>query len=289
LEKKLMAPRTNNRGFTLLEVVVSISILALIAIMIGRIFSESTRAVDQGHGKALLDESARYLLGNIEQDIGQALVRTNVPFRVHAVPVGDALYFISTGILRIQSTNPRDTAPLRLGSAQRTASSNGLVPSLNQYVKFEYSTGAPGNDAGSIEKLIRQSDFYAAETAQPPRSDFTTMTDGAGINHGDRPYTEYLEALNGLADHACLTFMDILINGNGNSNYGDTRLPDVADMPRFVDVAIGLVSAKDLQQAMRLNAVQGSGPADDFLNKNEQVYTRRIFLRNTGTTALVFP
>jgi prepilin-type N-terminal cleavage/methylation domain-containing protein len=284
-----MATHKYSRGFTLLEVVVSISILALMAIMISRIFSESTRAVDQGHGKALLDESARYLLDNIEQDIGQALVRTNVPFRVHSVSVGDALYFISPGVRRIETTNPRDTAPLRLGSAQRISSSNGLVPALNRYVKFEYSTGATEASANAVEKLIRQSDVYAAPAVQAPRADFVAMSSGDGINHSDRPYTEYLEAIDGLSDHACLTFMDFLINGNSGSNYGDSRLPDVADMPRFVDVAIGLVSAKDLQQAMRLHAAQGSGAADDFLKKNEQVYTRRIHLRNTGTEALVFP
>jgi prepilin-type N-terminal cleavage/methylation domain-containing protein len=75
-------PAPHKAGFTLLEIIVSISILALMALMISRIFNDSTRAVEQGKGQSLIDGTARLLLDYIEQDVSQALIRTNVAFRV---------------------------------------------------------------------------------------------------------------------------------------------------------------------------------------------------------------
>lgn len=266
-----LTPRASRSGFTLLELVVSVTLLALMAMLLARVFSESTQAVGQGSEQALLDETARMLLDNIEQDVGQALVRTNVAFRVNTVSVGDALYCISTAIRRRQETNPRDTAPIRIRSSQKTSTANGLEPDLNHYVKFEYASGATG--VNGITNLIRQSDYYRA---------------AAVSLGGEADYTEPLASTDGAVDHASLTFMDFLINGDSASNRSGNQLPGLADMPRFVDVALGLVSAKEMQQAMRLHAAQGSSAADEFIQTRERVYTRRIFLRNTSTDQLVF-
>ncbi|MEA2067663.1 MAG: hypothetical protein U9P12_00555, partial [Verrucomicrobiota bacterium] len=150
---------------------------------------------------------------------------------------------------------------------------NGLVRARNHYIKYEYATGATIDTADGNKDLISQSDYYQASSV------------GLG---GEAEYTKPLKGTDGVVDHASLTFMDFNINGDPNSNFWENQLPDINDMPRFVDVSIGLVSSKDMQQAMRIHSSQGETAADDFLANRERVYTRRIFMRNTGTGSLNF-
>ena len=261
--------RTKQQGFTLLELIVSITILTLIALMLSRIFTESSRAVDQGRGQSLLDETARLMLDNMETDISQSLIRTNVPFRISTVSVGDALYCISTAIRRRLETNPRDTAPVQFRSIQ----TQKLEPSLNRRAAFKYASGATGTTDNARKNLIAQSDVYQA----------------TGMRLiGEAQYTEALEELNGITDHATLTFMDFRINSNSNSNWTATALPTQTDMPRFIDVIIGLSSADDTRQAMRIHSAKGPAAAADYLERREHIYTRRIFLPNAGLSRITF-
>ena len=260
--------RSKQQGFTLLELIVSISILALMALLISRIFTESSRAVDQGRGQALLDETARLMLDSMETDISQALIRTNVPFRVSTVSIGDALYCISTAVRRGNETNPRDTAPVRFRSI-RTAE---LVQSLNRRAAFEFASGATQSDSDKSRRaLIRQSNVYRAKS----------------INlGGTRDYNERLTETDGISDHAALTSMTFHINGDLDSNRTITEtLPTQTDMPRFVDVIIGLVTADEMRQAMRIHS-SNSTKATDYLDRRERIYTRRIFMPNTGLTRI---
>lgn len=259
-----MTPLKNRPGFTLLEIVVSITLLALMALMLARIFTESTRAVSQGRHRALLDETARFVLNNLEQDISQALVRTNVAFWVASSSAGEELYCISPGIRRRTETYPRDFAPIQF----RTVRSTAGLSALNDRIVFEYASAATPVHKRGLKKLIGYSNLYQ------PRD----LLQSAGqVN-----YTERLVSDVGVLNQASLTFMDFAINGDPDSNYGSNRLPDPADPPRFVDVRIGLVASKEMQQAMRLYSTQGDAAAIDYLSKREQVYTRRIFMPNTG-------
>jgi prepilin-type N-terminal cleavage/methylation domain-containing protein len=276
-----MRRRRNQSGFTLLEIMVSISILALMALMISRIFTESTKAVEQGRDQTLLDETARLILDDFSTDISQAIIRTNIPFRVHTVSVGDALYCISTGVRRKTSTNPRDAAPIRFRSIQRITSDNNLVPILNRRAAIESASG------GTVTtELVRQSDYA---TEQPiTRTDFKTMQDNLDINNSPWFYTEALEETSGTVEQACLTFLDFNINGSYASNRSADEFPTVEDLPRYVDLIIGLSTAKDMRMAMRLYAAQGERVALDHLAKQERIYSRRIYLTNRGIDRLEF-
>ncbi|MDF7825579.1 prepilin-type N-terminal cleavage/methylation domain-containing protein [Pontiellaceae bacterium B12227] len=255
--------RIRQQGFTLLELIVSITILTLIALMLSRIFTASSRAVNQGRGQSLLDETARLMLDTMETDISQALIRTNVPFRVDQISAKDALYCISPAIRRRQETNPRDTAPVQFRSVPRQQ----LIQELNLRARFEYATGATEPSNTARRKLIAQSDIYQAEALELI---------------GDADYTEALEDLNGITDHAALTFMDFRINGDSGSNRSGTDLPLATDLPRYLDVIIGLASARDVRQAMRIHSAQDASAAADYLEKRERIYTRRIFMPNSG-------
>ena len=260
--------RTNQQGFTLLELIVSITILAMMALLISRIFTESTRAVNQGRGQSLLDETARLMLDSMETDISQALIRTNIPFRVSTVSVGYALYCISPAVRRGNETNPRDTAPVRFRSI-RTAK---LVQSLNRRAAFQFSSGATDPTNEGRRDLIKQSNMYRVQE----------MYLG-----GKREYTERLTETDGISSHTALTFMNFHINSDSNSNRTPPiALPSPTDMPRFVDVIIGLITADEMRQAMRIHSAQGANAADDFLERRERIYTRRIFMPNTGLTRI---
>jgi len=259
-----MSTPKNRSGFTLLEIVISITLLALMALMLARIFTESTRAVSQGRERALLDETARFVLNNLEQDISQALIRTNVAFWVARGSAGEELYCISPGIRRRTETYPRDFAPIQF----RTVRSTLALSALNDRIVFEHASAATATHKTGLKKLIGYSNFYQ------PRD----LLQSAGqVN-----YTERLESDSGVLNQASLTFLDFSINGDPDSNYGSNRLPDPTDPPRFVDVRIGLVASKEMQQAMRLYTAQGDTVAADYLSKREQVYALRIFMPNTG-------
>ncbi|MDZ8117873.1 PulJ/GspJ family protein [Pontiella agarivorans] len=254
-----MPPRSSRRGFTLLELMVSLVILSLVVLMISRIFTTSTSAVTRGGDDALLDEAARFVLDNLQTDISQALVRTNAPFRVDSVSVGDALYFVSTATRRQILGTPRDLAPVQIRSKQ----SLDLVSALNRCVVFEYIANVQTGTQTARKNLIRQSGYYNGT-----KPDFRS----------DREYTEELKDADGLTAQAVLTFMNFRINGNESN----------APQPRFVDVIIGLSSARDMRQAMRIYATRGNDETEHFLATHEQVYTRRIYLPNLGTSLLEF-
>lgn len=259
-----MKPHTRKTGFTLMELLVSMTILLLLALMISRIFNTGSFAIRTGSNDALLDETARFVLDNLEADISQSLIRTNIPFRVEQVSVGDALYFISTAIRRTVQENPRDTAPIQL----RTMATQNINSTLNRRITVEYKSGT-----GNVTNLVEQSDYYRSQKIAIQSS-------------GRRMYTEPLTDIDGFTQQAVLTFMDIHINGDSASNR-NIGLPSTTDLPRFVDIKIGLTAANEMRHAMRLHQ-NNPASADAHLSENERVYTRRIFLPNIGTTQLSF-
>ena len=101
-------------------------------------------------------------------------------------------------------------------------------------------------------------------------------------------YTSPLSDMSGTQHHVMPTFLILTINGNRDSNLNSNRPADPEDLPRYVDVTIGLVSAMDMAQAMRLYSAQGPMAGKDYLNQQERIYSRRIFMRNRGTELIRF-
>jgi prepilin-type N-terminal cleavage/methylation domain-containing protein len=259
-------------GFTLLEVLVSITILALMALMVSRIFSESSRAVERGKDLAFLDETARSVLDHIEQDLSQALIRTNVAFRIQTlIDPNDSVYFISTGARRQFKSIPRDTAPIRIQTAQTSPD-----PEWNLFIEIQ----SPENSPDHIKNAIRYSDYYFTDPNQVSSDFFQIHDTTSKIELQNSRSTQPLEQ--DWASHAVLTFMEFSANANRSSNNNNSNgQPDPADMPHFVDVTIGVISSMDLQLAIDRNSQQ-------HIEKNESIYTRRIFMRNQGIDQLTF-
>jgi prepilin-type N-terminal cleavage/methylation domain-containing protein len=265
-------------GFTLLETIVSIVILAMIALMMTRIFSESTRAVGTARNDAVLDDAARRLLDALEQDISQTLIRTNVAFCVHTIAGNDALYFVSAGMRRQLESIPRDTAPMRW--QMKTTSSD---PDELRSISIVSPYGSGSDTPTGIRKLMAHSDYYLTDA--PAKNDFTPVHLAGNMSTTEKEYTQTRED-SGLTGHAVATFMDITVNGDCNSNRSDSGYglpPEPTDMPRFVDVAIGLISSADMDHALILLGAGEKMRCDAFIDSRERIYTRRIFLRNQGT------
>lgn len=266
-------------GFTLLEVLISITILALMALMISRIFSESTRAVERGKDQALTDETARLLLDYMEQDISQAIIRTNVAFRVHTVDANDALYFISTAVRRQLANIRRDTAPIRW---QAPISRKGREAVLNQTASVLSPDNSAGNKTSNLANLIQQSDYYYS-TAHHTVEDFHLLHDPQNeMELQEGFYTQPLDS--GQNSHAVVTFLDIVVNASP-ANSRDSSM-DIHDMPRFVDVFIGLIASADMERAIDLQNAGNPERAESYIDQYETLYSRRIYLRNRGVDQL---
>jgi prepilin-type N-terminal cleavage/methylation domain-containing protein len=263
------------RGFTLLEIMISITILALMALMISRIFTASTRAVERGKARALLDETARMLLDYLEQDISQALIRTNVAFRIHpAASGGDELYFISTGVRRLHETIARDTAPMSWQA--------GLPPDWNPVAIVHSPANSSGESAATLENLALNSDYYFTATNQPS-ADFFCIQRKTAMVTADTEYASSLSDVSGVENHTTVTFLEFSVNADPAWNYADyTGRPDPENMPRFVDLTLGLINSMDLEQALRLRNARGDARGLRHIEEHERIYTRRIFMRNRG-------
>ncbi len=261
--------KQNRVGFTLLEIIISITLLVLIALMMSRVFNESTKAVNRGSDQLVLDDTARMLLDAFEQDISQALIRTNVAFRIYPDSRDGTLYFVSTAVRKQNADIPRDTAPLRISSL------NSETDSLwNRYINLETAGDTAGNTSSAIRNLINHSDYYITNRISSAADVGKTSDAIQSIN-----YTR--AASNQLKNHAVLTFLDFRINGD--PDWIPNALEGLAagkNSPRFIDVSIGLIPARSMKIAIRRNT-------SSYIRKNENIYTRRIYMMNQGIQNLL--
>jgi len=220
--------KEKREGFTLLEAMVSAVLLALLTMLCVRVFSAALRTVNRGAKSTLLEGAARSLRDCVFRDVSQALVRTNVPFRVSGDGTYDALYFVSVGMRRQLGGFPRDFAPMRWGAEE---------PGLPT-IRFPFGS-AVDSPAGNF-RLILHSDFEfpsggsrAAEFStlrrDPPETMPTRLRVQSSFSHAVNPDS-------GVE----LSFLRFVVNADPSSNRGGTGPPDPRDAPRFVDVVFGL-------------------------------------------------
>jgi len=262
-----MPPAEKKNGFTLLEIMVSITLLALMALMISRVFNESTKAIERGRGDVTLDETARLLLDSLEQDISQALIRTNVAFKIYPTARNGSLYFVSPAVRKQHDNIRRDMAPIRITS---TPAATGTHSEWNRAFEVESADETSGSTEQTRFNLIGHSDYYITNATQSV-SEFGNVANATFIGEYTRPAGSEVE------DHAVLTFLDITVNADPAWNYNNSSgQPDPASTPRFVDISFGLISSAELKMAQQKDSAQ-------HIENHERIFARRIFLRNTGT------
>lgn len=276
-----MSRPSSKSGFTLLEIMLSITLLALMAVMILQVFSAGSRAVRLGKNQTLLDEAARNLLDVLERDITQALIRTNVPFRVETIESDpfNSLYWVTAGVRRNLQTIPRDFAPMRI-QVSKTAE-------WNQSLVLDRPNWSAGSGASHRSRLAAQSDYYFSPT-NTAAADFTGVERGNSMYTTTRTYTDALDAFS--TQYAMLTTFRIIVNGEPawDGNAGAAGTPDPDNMPAFADLRIGLTPSTIVRRARRLAEAGQTETGRDLIIQNEQLYTRRVLMPNTGITGLDF-
>ncbi|MDD3603746.1 MAG: prepilin-type N-terminal cleavage/methylation domain-containing protein [Kiritimatiellae bacterium] len=99
-----MMRRSRNAAFTLVELLVAMAVLAIIILMMARIFSESTRAFDLGSKIADQNLKGRMVLDFMAREISQAVADDVIAFKLdsadfelfgNAVEDGDRLQFVT--------------------------------------------------------------------------------------------------------------------------------------------------------------------------------------------------
>ena len=110
--------RAPKQGFTLLEVMVSVTILAVLTLMLTRVFSETLRAMERGRDRVLLDETARMVLDYFEEDFRQAQVRSDRSIESLPQAAGNGIAFVSPGGRRLSGNSALDLIPMR-GAVRR--------------------------------------------------------------------------------------------------------------------------------------------------------------------------
>ena len=90
-----------DEGFTHIELIVSISVLAIIVVSIARLISEATALTDSASRRIEADGQIRRLMDRIAIDLSQMVRRTDVDFYLktsaNAQPGNDQLAFFGEG------------------------------------------------------------------------------------------------------------------------------------------------------------------------------------------------
>jgi len=306
------------RGFTLLEVMVAVAILALITLMLERVFSTAITAIRRGTDRILLDKTARIILDHFEEDISQALVRTNVAFRTYdfnEANENSTLYFITASRGNVYRT----FQPIRFRISQDSvpANRNDLFQDWNVFFRKDMPSGL-GGSTNQVDNVIRICDIYY-DRAERIRRDFDTIHPlsnnrfkggwnistqskyyTASVGKEKRPYGSVKHLQTGVRSTACLSFVFFAINGDpdGNRSNGSSfkgshpgRAPFgiyrntvelTENMPKFVDITLGLIASRDLEMAMRIRAGGNLERAKEYIDDHEKIYTRRVYIRNRG-------
>lgn len=288
----MIRPPTHNRitaaAFTLIEVMVSIAILSVIVLSLGRIFTTVTTATTRAQNTVLLDQTARRLFDSIQHDLSQAYVRTNMPFHVHSSGAYDTLAFV-------------------------TASRVGLAGSSN------YNAIAEARDSHAVAYSLTQdpnSGIDYIERASPLLLNNGTASDAARLFHDASSFYNNSNTLpmNNLATNALTSALDpaedldastrntaggtqvvvlsatFRINGLGtpdtNHEFNVNQLPDPTNPPRFIDVDLALITKRDWDLYTLLNNNNAITPQNDPRKQGLRHYSRRFPLNTRPVEAL---
>lgn len=77
-----MTLRRSNKAFTLVEMLVSITVLTLIVLLISRLFNSASALITSGNKRMDVDGQARPLLDRMAMDFAQMVKRSDVDYYV---------------------------------------------------------------------------------------------------------------------------------------------------------------------------------------------------------------
>ena len=229
--------RRSNAGFTLIEMLVSMTVLALLVFLAARLFSDVATLTNSGHKRMEADGQARPLLDRLAIDFAQMLRRPDVDYYLKAPanvqPGNDQIafycevpgYYPSTG-----SQSPISLVSYRInaqGKAERLGKGllwNG-VSSSNTPMVFLPQTLRAGWPAATDQTA--DSDYEIAATNVFRFEYFYWMTNG---NLSDIPWDTAAghTATNGMQDVVAISVALAAIDPKSRALLTDTQLATIA-------------------------------------------------------------
>ncbi len=267
------ARRTARAGFTLIEIVAAIGILAIMVLLIGQLFTDATAAMRTGTRVAEVNANARAVLDFMARDIQTAMF--DDPSTADEPP-----YLL----LRTVPTRPSVRPPHYLG--QTAAGPRELV--------FVAPVNVPNRDRPRETKIVlyrirnqRIGDRFIDHRYELMRSEYydDPMARYNVAGWADNPTagtydTAWRRADVMIQNVRAARFMYLRSHtGIDIPSGGDARTDE--DRIAYLDVQLELLSPQDAIRAAELFGIGGGGaPARQFVERNVRRYHQRIFFYN---------
>lgn len=162
-------------AFTLLELLVSLAVLAMLIVLAGQMLSGATTTIGNS-GKFLdSDKEARMIFAQMSNDFAAMYNRADINFYFHSQPGNDEFYFYSQASGHIASQDPAGTTDASINSASligyRVSDrvSNGTRAELERLgLGLHWADSAGGGPFTSVQFLpMLISDGFKAAIADP--------------------------------------------------------------------------------------------------------------------------
>jgi type II secretory pathway pseudopilin PulG len=159
----MMSIRKSEYAFTLVEMVVSITVLAFLVLLITRLVNSATTIATQGHKRMDTDAQARQLLDRMAVDFDQMLKRNDVSYYVKCSGdtmsggtsgVNDRIAFFSAIPGYLASTQPDYPSNIAVTAYRVNADPRPINSSYNKVERMGKGLNLNGAYTGSITPLL---------------------------------------------------------------------------------------------------------------------------------------
>jgi prepilin-type N-terminal cleavage/methylation domain-containing protein len=248
----MYAASTGKSAFTLVEMLVSMAILGMIVLLMGRIFADGSNAYKQGLKSSDQNLNGRVIMDFIARELKQAVIDDNLVLRISSSPadpygteLNDWISFASVGgegkntrevellSYYVQQEDTKEIGGVSVGSYTLNRGYNPDPDDINDAYRGECSGWPSHLDCGG-------------ESSQMARN-----ISGFAIKLYD--YED------GGSDIECIR------------DIGEDV--ELDELPLFADIYMGIMGDSDLVEA----AITGDR---DFIAKREMVFIKRVYFRN---------
>lgn len=239
-------PKESTRGdifaFTLVEMLVSMAILALIVLLMGRIFSDSSDAYKTGLKQSDQNLNGRVVLDYVARELRQAIIDENL----------------------VMSVQPSDTDLYDMGEG------------LNDWISF----AAIGGDEREVELLtyyVRQDTQNIGGVDVVSYELMRGVTFKEDDINAAYKGSQWYDKKGNTARHIARNLSGFAIRlydkeGDLLNDSSDSTI--VTNLPAYADLYLGLMGDSDLVEAHL------KGNTDNFIHKQEMIFMKRVYFRN---------
>ena len=235
-------------GFTLVEMLVSMAILVMIVLLMGRMFSDGSSAFKKGIKQSDQNLNGRVVLDYVALELRQAIIDENLVLKVQ--PGGDDPYKLGEGLNDWVSF-------AAVGGKSRE------VELLRYYVRLDTNTiGGVEVDSYSLMRGINTGEnilnnaYKSAAWADNKGSPQQMARNVSGFA------VRLFDDLDGDGEVECIR------EELGTDTYTARTLPV------YADIYLGLLGDSDLVEAHL------KGNTDNFVHKKEMIFMKRVYFRN---------